>query len=126
MSKFDRNSTPSVPRISCKALRHAIEQDFLAHPRLFLLRLVYRFVKAWVMTQWWCLTVLGGFLLAELLFAPAHFSEAFSTSSNVEVLSAGFGRVAWLFATRYGLFIGFIFTVTCTLEDGRKQAAGSI
>lgn len=121
MSKFDMNPTPSAPRISCKALRHAIELDFFAHPGRFLLRLVFRFVKGWAVTQLLCLVVLGCLLLAGLLLAPADFAEAFNSPGNVDALSAWFGRVIWLFASRYGVLTGFIFTVACMLEDGIKQ-----
>lgn len=117
MSKF--NIDP--PSISVTALRHAIEIDFSAHPARFLLRLVYRLVKGWAVTQLLCLVVLGGFLLAGLLLAPADFAEAFNSSGNVDALSVWFGRVVWLFASRYGVLTGFIFTVACTLEDGMKQ-----
>jgi len=122
MSKFTMNPLASAPRVSLTALRHAIELDFLVHPGRFLLRLVYRFVKGWVITQWLCLTVLGGLLLTGLLFAPADFASAFNSSGSVNALSAWSGRVIWLFASVYGLLTGFLYMIFSVLNDGVKHA----
>jgi len=122
MSKFKVNPLASASRTSLTALRHAIELDFLVHPGRFLLRLVYRFVKGWAITQLLCLIVLGSFLLAGLLLAPADFASAFNSPGNVNALSAWFGRVIWLFASMYGLFSGFLYMFFSTLNDGVKHA----
>lgn len=122
MSKFAMNLRTSAPRVSLTALRHAIELDFLDHPGRFLLRLLYRFVKGWVITQWLCLTILGGFLLTGLLFAPVDFGSAFNSSGSVNAVSAWFAHVIWLFASVYGLLTGFLYMFFSVLNDGVKHA----
>lgn len=126
MSKFDKHleQHPDLasPRIGRTALRHALELDFLTHPSRFCLRVVLRFVKGWAMAQLLCLTVLGGFLLTGLMFAPTDFAAAFSTSDKVNALSVWFGDVVWLFAGGYGLFTGFLLMMFGTLDEGVKLA----
>lgn len=126
MSKFDKHleQHPELasPRISRTALRHALELDFLTHPWRFCLRLVLRFVKGWVVMQLVGLAVLGGLLLGALLLDPADFALQVRTVSQVNYWGAQFWSAIGMFAWGYGVMIGFIFTVFCTLDDGVKQA----
>lgn len=126
MSKFDKHleQHPELvpPRISRTALRHALELDFLTHPWRFCLRLVLRFVKGWAITQLFGWAVLGGLLLGALLLDPADFALQVRTVSLVNYWAAQFRSDIGMFAWGYGVMFGAVFTVSCTLGDGVKQA----